>query len=238
MASGEFGFSGRLARHCLNQDVWLENIIRDLPENWMAVTAVSSAFRCCQSYLGPKTRPNSPPDVVAAVRQTVGTLFWSLESSPGGWQDRTGSETVPTFGPDHELTLEPLRLNRKKLLEMFRGGVADLDKILGAVLDTGVLAEIRKLAALDGANFHYRNDLWAQTLYDFAASYHHGVLNRDHLVQALVPLYRGRIYSFLQQHHESSPDEMEMDTENLCVELENSKAGLVELWKGVSEVKS
>ena len=159
VASCEFGFSGRLARHCLNQDIWQNNAIRVRPENWMTITAVSSVFRCCQSYLGPTIRPNSPPDVVAAVRQTVGTLFWSLESSPGGWQDRTGSESVPTFGPDHELTLEPLRLNRRQLLEMFRGGVADLDKILGSVLGAGVRAEVRKLAALDGSGFHYRNEL-------------------------------------------------------------------------------
>jgi glucosylglycerate synthase len=238
MASGEFGFSGRLAEHCLNQDVWREPIIQDRPENWMAITAVSSGFRCCQSYLGQKIRPSSPQDVVAAVRQTVGTLFWCLESLPDVWTERAGSEAVPTFGPDHELTLEPFPVNRERLFEMFRGGVSDLDKILASVLSADVQGEIRKLASLDGAAFHYRNDLWAQTLQDFAASYHHGVLNQDHLVQALVPLYRGRIYSFLLQHDESSPDEIEIDTENLCLELENRKPGLVELWKSKSEVKS
>lgn len=238
LASGELGFSGRLAAHCLSENVWNEHVIQEHPENWMAITAVSSGFRSCQSYLGPKIHPTSRPDVVAAVRQVVGILFWCLESMPETWMDRAGSESVPTFGPDHELTLEPIRVNRKRLLEMFRGGVADLNQILAAVLTPEVLMEIRKLAALDAARFHYGNELWARTLYDFAASYHRGALNQDHLVQALVPLYRGRIYSFLLCHHESSPEEMEIDTENLCVELERLKPGFVELWKLSSEVKS
>ena len=56
------------------------------------------------------------------------------------------------------------------------------------------------------------------------------VLNRDHLLQALVPLYRGRIYSFLLKHQDSSPDEIEADSEKLCLEFERQKPYLVERW--------
>ena len=235
--SGEFGFSGRLASHCLSQTVWQEEVVRESPEYWMAITAVSGGFRCCQSYLGPKARPDITPDIVAAIRQTVGTLFWCLESQSNFWMDHVGSESVPTFGPDHELMSAPVRVNRKMLFEMFRSGIADLEEILGSVLHADTFAEIKQLAATDGG-FHYRNDLWAKTLYEFAASYHHGALNRDHLIQALVPLYRGKIHSFLLQHHESSSEQMETETENLCLEMESKKPYLVELWKTNSEVKS
>jgi hypothetical protein len=82
----------------------------------------------------------------------------------------------------------------------------------------------------------FENALWARTLYDFASAYHHNLLDRDHLVQALVPLYRGRIYSFFLQHANSSPVEMEADSENLCLELERQKPYLIERWKKPSEV--
>jgi len=74
-----------------------------------------------------------------------------------------------------------------------------------------------------------------KTLYEFAASYHHAVLNRDHLVQALVPLYRGRLYSFLQEHANSSPDEMEAQSEILCQEFERQKPYLLERWTAKRE---
>jgi hypothetical protein len=61
------------------------------------------------------------------------------------------------------------------------------------------------------------------------------VLNRDHLVQALVPLYRGRLYSFLQEHANSSPDEMEARSEILCQEFERQKPYLLERWTAKRE---
>jgi hypothetical protein len=236
----EFGFSGRLASLCLNQDVWHEEAIRAWPEAWMAITAISSDFRCCQSFLGPKlhSAASSGTDIVATIRQTVGTLFWCLEAQQSLWMDRSGSEPVPTFGPDHELTSEPVRLNRKRILEMFRSGVSELEPILKSILAPETHAEIQRIATLDDRNFRYAVELWARTLYEFAASYHHAVLNRDHLIQALVPLYRGRIYSFLVEHQDSSPEEMEADCENLCLELERQKPFLIEKWKARSEVKS
>jgi hypothetical protein len=33
------------------------------------------------------------------------------------------------------------------------------------------------------------------------------------------------------EHHDSSPEEIEADTENLCVEFERQKPYLIERWK-------
>ena len=54
---------------------------------------------------------------------------------------------------------------------------------------------------------------------------------RNHVIQALVPLYRGQLYSFLLEQANSSPEEIEADTESLCREFENQKPYLVEQWK-------
>jgi glucosylglycerate synthase len=71
-------------------------------------------------------------------------------------------------------------------------------------------------------------------LYDFAAAYHRTAIARDHVLQALVPLYRGQLFSFLSEHARSTPEEMEADSEGLCLEFERQKPYLIERWKAKS----
>ncbi len=237
--SDEWGFSSKLGALCLNQDAWHEEAIRARPEAWMAVSAIASDYRCCQVFLGPKPQPpaGSGPDIVEALRQTVGTLFWCLETQQSTWLDRNGSEPVPTMGPDHSVTAEPMDLNRARLFEMFQSGVKELEPILSTILSPDTHHEIQSVAAMDPRTFRFSCELWVKMVYDFASSYHHSVMNRDHLVQALVPLYRGKISSFLAEHEKSTPDELETDSENLCLEFERQKTYLREKWKKGVEVK-
>jgi len=121
---------------------------------------------------------------------------------------------------------------------MFRSGVTELEPILSSILDPETHSEIRSIVSLEEEKFRFKSDIWVRTLYDFAASYHHAVINRDHLVQALAPLYRGMTYSFLVEHADSSPAEMETASEMLCAEFELQKPYLMERWKAKVEVKS
>lgn len=238
--SDEWGFSGRLATNCLNQDVWHEESIRARPEAWMAISAISSDFRCCQSFLGQKLQSATVPgpDIVEVFRQTVGNLFWCMESWQSTWLDCKRSEPVQTFGPGQELTSEQTDLDPHRIFEMFRNGVAELGPILSSILDPETHAEINSIVGCEESTFRFRPDLWVRTLYDFAASYHHAVISREHLVQALVPLYRGMTYSYLMEHSDSTPAEMETVSEMLCVEFERQKPYLMEKWKAKIEVKS
>ena len=238
--SDEWGFSGRLASVCLNKDVWHEEHIGTRPEAWMALSAISSDFRCCQTFLGPKLQPTagSQTDIVEIFRQTVGNLFWCMESMQTAWLDGPRLDPVQTFGPDHDLTLEPTDLNRHRIFEMFRNGVTELEPILSTILDSDTHAGIKSIVLLDEGKFKFPSDLWVRTVYDFAASYHHDVINRDHLVQALAPLYRGVTLSFLLEHSDSTSAEMETVTEELCVEFERQLPYLNEKWKAKVEVKS
>jgi glucosylglycerate synthase len=96
------------------------------------------------------------------------------------------------------------------------------------------------MTAVEEGKFRFKPDVWVRTLYDFAASYHHAVITRDHLVQALAPLYRGMTHSFLVEHADSSPAEIEAANEMLCAEFELQKTYLRERWKTKTkmEVKS
>jgi glucosylglycerate synthase len=234
MYSDEWGFSGRLATQCLGQS--LDEAVRSRPEAWMAVSAICSGMKCCQSFLGPKAPPpsGSGPDIVEAIRQTVGNLFWCFDNFQDHWLDRTGTEGIPTFGSDHDLTPEDAPASQDKSFELFRNGVKELDNILSSILAKDTLTQLKEIAALDPNKFRFNSELWVRILYDFAASYHRTVIARDHILQALVPLYRGQLFSFLKEHGQSSPEEIEADSEALCLEFEQQKPYLIERWKAKS----
>lgn len=233
--SDEWGFSGRLATQCLEKDVWHEDAVRARPEAWMAITAASSGLKCGQYFLGPKTAPaGTGPDIVEAIRQTIGNFFWCMETNQAQWMTRSNSQPVATFGPDHELSLDGIPPSPEKIFDLFRSGVSELEPILASILALDTHAQIKAIALSDRARFHFAPELWVTTLYEFAASYHHAVLNRDHLVQALVPLYRGRLYSFLLENVNTSAEAMEAQSEILCQEFERRKPYLVERWTAKS----
>ena len=226
----EWGFSGRLASQSLEKDVWREEAVRARPEAWMAITAIGGGLKCGQSFLGPKIAPPAGTDIVEIIRQTVGSFFWCMETNQAQWLTRSNSQPVPTFGPDHELSLDGIPPSQEKIFELFRSGVSELEPILALILAQETHAQIKAIASSDRSKFHFPAELWVKTVYEFAATYHQSVLNRNHLVQALVPLYRGQLCSFLLEHADSSAEAMESQSEALCKEFERQKPYLVERW--------
>jgi hypothetical protein len=115
---------------------------------------------------------------------------------------------------------------------MFVHGVSELDPILRSILSDSTLSELRQVAAIPEDDFRYSNELWVRTVYEFAASYHKAVISRDHILQALAPLYRGKAYTFLAQNREASADQVEQNVEQLCLTFEQTKPYLLEMWNG------
>lgn len=229
----EFAFSGRLANYFLGQDVWLQDVVRAGAEFYLTISAIAGGFRLAQSFLG--TRPHAEgaaPDLVPAMRRTAGVLFWSLEQNFSAWSASMDSQPVPTIGPEHEISLEPLRVSRKRLHQMFVRGVAELTPVLKSILSPETLAELERVAAVPEEEFCYSNEAWVRTVYEFAAAYHKSVINRDHIVQALVPLYRGRTHTFLAENRDASADEVESNVETLCLTFERMKPNLLGMWDG------
>jgi hypothetical protein len=58
------------------------------------------------------------------------------------------------------------------------------------------------------------------------------VIDRDHIVQALVPLFRGRAFTFLTENHEATSEVLESNIEALCQTFESEKPYLLKLWGG------
>jgi glucosylglycerate synthase len=230
--SPEFGFSGRLGSQFLGQNVWNDGTDGAGVELRFTLAAIAGRYLICQSFLGEKDRiERRAADLVPAVRQIVGTLFSALESDFPVWSAVAGSQPPPTTGADHEVLLEPLRVNRKRLREMFSTGVAELESVFQSILSFSTLTELQRIGRLGEEEFHYPAELWVRTVYEFAASYRKSVISRDHIVQALAPLFRGRVFTFLRENRNASADEVENNIEALCLEFERLKPYLLQLWK-------
>jgi hypothetical protein len=229
--ASEFAISGRLATDFLNKETWNDDWGKSGAEICLTITAITGKYRVCQSFLGTKAQPDrSAGDLVAAMRRTVGALFSLLDSNVPLWSTIAGSQPVPTLGAQSEVMVEPVRVNRKHLREMFATGVAQLEPVFRSILSASTLSELQRIAALEGSEFNYPAEVWAKTVFEFAASYHRSVISRDHIVQALVPLYRGRTLSFLLENRDASGEEIERNVESLCGEFERLKPYLLEVW--------
>jgi len=228
--ASEFAISGRLASDFLNKESWNDESSRLGAEIHLTVAALTGTYRVCQSFLGSKAQDRGAGDLVAAMRRTVGALFSSLDSDFPLWSTISGSQLVPTLGAQSEVVMEPARVNRKRLREMFATGVAQLEPVFRSILSESTLSELQRIATLEGSEFNYPADLWAKTVFEFAASYHKSVISRDHIVQALVPLYRGRTLTFLLENRDGSGEDIEKNLESLCGDFERLKPYLLEVW--------
>jgi hypothetical protein len=227
----EFAFSGGLGSHLLEQQVWDHGASGVGTEMRVTLAAMAGGFRLGQTFLGTKQHlDRSSADLVAAMRQTVGTLFSSLEPNFQLWSANHATEPIPTFGAEHDLTVEPIRVNRRRLYQQFGSGVAELEPVLKSILSPQTLADVQSIAKLTEDDFRYSHELWVRTAYEFAASYYKSVINRDHIIQALAPLYRGKVYTFLLENRDASGEEVEANVEALCLTFERLKPYLLALW--------
>ena len=180
-----------------------------------------------EARLGPRQLASrARPGVSALVPQVLEVLFESLRADEAHWTRRAGAASpVPAFGPASAAPAET-GVADGSFAVAFREGVSALEPILRAALRPPTLAALRAAAGGPRVN----DSLWVATVCELAAAYRSTALSREHLVQASVPLYLGRVASFLGENAGASAEVVEERLEALCLEFERSRPALVELW--------
>jgi len=232
---GEFGFSGSLAAHYLDQHVWESEVARFGIDIWMTTEAIASGARVCQSFLGAKIHnPKDPAaDLSAMLTQVVGALFASMEQHESLWSRLEGSNPVPLFGFRYEVGVEPVHVNLERMVAHFQQGLTDLEPIWQQILAEDTLDQLRPLRSASTNDCRIPDELWVQVVYDAAAAYHKRMMPRDHLLKALTPLYLGRTASFVLATQGLTSTEAEQKIETLCQTFEQLKPYLIKRWAGV-----
>ncbi len=229
---GDFGLSGRLAARYLEKEVWETDVARFGVDIWMTMTAIAEGFRVGQSYLGAKLHNAKDPgaDLTTMFRQVVGSVFVLMETYQTVWEGVQASEPVPMFGFPFEVGVEPISINLERMIKAYGQGVSDLREIYESILTPETLAALGHCARQPHDSFHIPDGLWVHVIYEFAAAWEHHALDREHLLQSLVPLYLGRTASFVIEVRESTAAEVEQRIERLCSAFEAEKSYLIERW--------
>ncbi|MBI4462144.1 MAG: glycosyltransferase [Acidobacteria bacterium] len=230
---GDFGFSGALAQHYLTHDVWNTDVARYGIDIWMTTTALAQNFKVCQAFLGAKLHDPKDPgaDLATMLLQVVGSVMRLMEEYGHVWRSVRGSVPTPIFGFQFEVATEPIAVNVDRMLNAFRQGCRDLGEIYAQVLFDDVLKLVSQLARSPREEFEIPHEVWVRTIHDFALAYHNRVIDRDHLLRSLTPLYLGWVASFVLATQRQGVARAEERVEALCEAFEQEKPYLVENWK-------
>jgi glycosyltransferase involved in cell wall biosynthesis len=229
---GDFGMSLPLVRHYLSLPVWETDVARYGVDIWMTTTAICGGFAICQAFLGAKLHDPKDPgaDLSAMLVQVLGTVFRLMETHEDRWQSVQGSQPVPIVGFQYSVGLDPLRVDPARMIDHFRRGVRDLDGIWQTMFDRDTLARLKDAASRDGIAFVIGDELWVRVVYDLAAAHHQRVKDRDALLRASLPLYMGRVASFVTEVADADAAEVEARLERLCAMFEADKDYLRRRW--------
>ena len=204
--------------------------------------------------------PKDPgADLGPMFRQVVGTILRLAAAHPDSWLHVRGSHDVPAYGFERIIDPPPLEVNAVRLLSEFHAGSLTLGDTWGRMLDAANLATVLALAAEAGtladaasrrlglggeqaahvstvemaealAAFHFPDELWARVVYDLVLATRRGALDTGQMVAALVPIYFGRVGSFVIENRHLATADAEERVERQARQFELLKPYLVERW--------
>jgi hypothetical protein len=229
---GEFGVSGRLVSHYLTKPVWDSDVARFGIDIWMTTTAICDRFRVGQSYLGTKLHDAKDPgaDLSQMLVQVLGTVFSLMETYQTVWAGTVGSADTTLMGFRFAVGVEPIGVDLGRMVDLFRSGVENLADVWRPVFNSDDLRALGRLALQDVGAFQLPDDLWVRVVYDLAVAYHHRVIDRQHLIRSSLPLYMGRVASFVREVEELDALAVEERLERLCRQFEDAKPYLLDRW--------
>jgi hypothetical protein len=232
--SEEYGVSSRVAGRLIGHPVWNTELGRVGIDLWLTAAAAAGGFRVCEAVLGPRRSPaqSGGAAVAEVVQQVVGSLFACLEMHADFWRSPHEAQPVAVLGTEEEAKPEAARINRKQMFDRFRTGTLELAEVLERILSPGSFDGVTALARQVANGVQFPDELWVRVIYDLAGSYHRGVINRNHMLRAITPLYLGRAGSFVMENLRRSSAEVDRGVEELCEVFERERPYLIERWEG------
>ena len=199
-------------------------------------------------------------DLGPMFRQVVGTILRLAQRYSEHWLPIRGSHDVPAYGFERIIDPPPLEVNTLRLLSEFHAGSLTLADTWHSMLAPETVETVMELAAEagrlgDGARaklgiggdvastsattlqmaeavstFHFPDDAWARTVYDLVIAARDPKPSLETLVAALVPIYFGRVASFVIENRNITTEQAEDRVERQAREFELLKPYLVERW--------
>lgn len=233
---GDFGFSGKLARAFLSEKLWGDKIAHFGIDIWMTTIAIARRFNVCQAFLGsPKIHnPKDPAkDLGPMFSQVISTLFDLMIDFEYIWKDTYESRPSNIYGFGLGIEEKPPAVNvdTDLLFEGFKAGTKKYEKVWAEVHPNPVMIEISKLLNIsDKRQFVFPTDLWARSLFNFAVAYRDNQIDRNKLIESMIPFYHARVLSFVNRTETFGVKEAEEYLESVNHTFETEKFYLINRW--------
>lgn len=229
---GDFGFSGKLLKLYLEQDVWNTDVTRFGIDIWMTTTAIVNGFKICQSFMGAKIHDDKDPgaDLGPMFIQVVGTIFSLMANYEASWRQVVGSRPTAILGFQSETEPKPLNVDVSRMTAKFTSGISTYAALYRQILSEPVFAKLMEVAEMTGDNVDFPKTLWVKVVFDYAVFYQ-AAQDRRQILQSLIPLYYGFISSFIHETEHLDDYQAEEVIEKLCQIFEDSKPYLIERWQ-------
>jgi glucosylglycerate synthase len=204
--------------------------------------------------------PKDPgADLGPMFRQVVTTILRLAVANADRWRTTHGSHDVPAYGFERVIDPPPLEVNVVRLLSEFHAGSLTMADTWRAMLAPETAAAVAGLAAEAGrvaegvrehlemdvpgaatpstaamaaaaTGFTFPDDVWVRVIYDLVIAARDEPERLDAFVAALVPVYFGRVASFVIENRDLPTDRAEDQVERQAREFERLKPYLVERW--------
>jgi len=235
--AGDFGFKGQLVDTFLDSPVWTESMRNFGVDIWMTTIALNARMPISQSFIGsPKVHRTKDPyaQLVVLFRQIMGTIFDMMPVYANFWRQVKWSKPTALFGMDN-LDVDtplPVEVNVSRLHERFLQGFDKYSSAWQQVYDQTVFHKLQEIRSLGLQHFSFPTQTWTRILFDAAATYQRlGEQERANLLDSLLPLYLGKVLSFVKKTERMSIQQAEEYVENECMVFEENKPHLVKIWE-------
>jgi glucosylglycerate synthase len=234
---GDFAFSAKLIENLVRQPQLDSNTGGFGIDAWISTRAACGNFRLAQAFLGPRTltQHELAPEVSMVLAEVLGAIFTEMGETASIWQRIRHSEVVPTFGsgcePIAEDDASTAPIDIHPMIESFRLGFQNLQDIWRIVLSPATLVELKRMGIRSAETFRFEDVLWARVIYDFALAYQMRIMDRNHLLHALTPMYLGWVAAYALSVRDLGPKEIQDRIETLCLAYEMQKGYFISRWR-------
>jgi hypothetical protein len=233
---GDFAFKGDLVDAFLNSRVWTESVQHFGIDIWMTTIAMNSRIPICQTLIGaPKIHRMKDPSAHLPVLfpQLIGAIFDLMMAYEDFWYQVKWSKPTLLYGTDtHSVeTAIPAEVNVNLLYEKFLQGFDRYNDLWQDLYDDTVGPKLQEIRSLGLQHFSFPTQTWAKILFNMAKSYAQADEPKRALLRdSLLPLYLGKVLSFVRKTERMSIQQAEDYVEEECTTFEETKPYLLKVW--------
>ncbi|MEA3398134.1 MAG: glycosyl transferase [Patescibacteria group bacterium] len=224
---GDFSFSGKLAASWLKHK-WHKTTKQYGIDIFMTLNAIEGGFKIAQAGLGAKIHKPSAPKLGPMFSQVITTLFKNIIIDKKRCFTLAKTHEVPYFGKKQMEKPQTVSVDYKGMKATSIFNFHANEDILRRGLSSSVYKALKKM--YDKEDLRINSNLWYKIIYDAVYAYDRTDLSAG-LIEALKPLYFGRVISFFKLTLDKSFEICEQKINNQAEKFWKNRNYLIKKYK-------